>query len=913
MSFVVSLKEADAKDVLALGGKGASLAAMIQAGIPVPKGCCIKSSAYKEFLTSSNLADRINKSTSLSKQDCEELQALTLSTEMPTNVARDIIEAYNNLDLSSVAVRSSGIQEDSVAHSFAGQHDTFLNIKNPDQVIMAVKKCWASLWSARALTYRNQNYELEHADSIAVVVQEMVIPEASGVLFTTDPVGSNPNHMVLETCWGLGEGIVAGQVTTDCYIIDKQDLSVFSRQIRYKIMMSLAVSDGRVELVKVPYEKRDVAVLTDKQVIELANLALRLRDLYGVDLDIEWAYRNGYFYILQARPITTSNNLKTDIVVTIANYDEKIRPSIMWTRMDVGEIYNGMLTPLGVSFSQYYQHNVHGDCFRALGIKNVGESDKYMEHFQGYVFVNASYWAHLLSQCPPTRDLHSFTDRFLSEEVDASNHVNPFGQWPSGFDFIKSSYFWLEGFIKELATMKRRASQMVETRFREYDRFQQFDLKSMSLSELNAELQRGQEYFRKMCEGYVPYYINAFAFYDVLSTLCKQWFGESSNGIQNRLKTQMSNLRTVEVTRDVWALANKASMYDGITNILKLGVVSEMPSLLRDHPEGVQFWNKEVVPFMRNHGTRSWQEMELTNPRWIDDPSYIFQMVRKFLNSDSTLEDIIQDRGLKHSSNYNSEEDQEIQTLVSKLPIFKRHILNIVIKLYSKCSELRETTRMSFINQIWIVRRIVYEVARRLIDQGILHNFDEVAYMDYADIQNYLSEKKEAKDCFSRKKIEANYRLHQFHMRLPDPPLTFIGAYDPTERFIRDVNTEIIEGLGASPGKARGKARVIHDLVRQADEFQPGEILVAHFTDASWTPLFVTAAGVIADIGSMLSHSSIVAREFKIPAIVNTRIATKAIRTGDTVIVDGTTGTVHIQRDKSVTEAGGAMASSMHA
>ena len=249
------------------------------------------------------------------------------------------------------------------------------------------------------------------------------------------------------------------------------------------------------------------------------------------------------------------------------------------------------------------------------------------------------------------------------------------------------------------------------------------------------------------------------------------------------------------------------------------------------------------------------------------------------------------DNRLDHSA---TKRDIYSSEILKKLPWLKRATVKTVIKLYCACSRLREDTRMSMITSIWLVRRVVYEIARRLVEQGVLRSIDDVQYLDFSDIQQYVYGYEEASVLFSFEKIKQQKDLYRSYTRAPGPPLTFIGYASSIPSKPIDKNLCAFSGLGTSSGQVVARARVISDLVQQAPELQRGEIIVAEFTDASWTPLFSIAGGIITDVGSMLSHSSIVAREFGIPSVVNTKLATGVIKTGDLVQFDGITGEVVI-------------------
>lgn len=887
LPWLVDFAEAGAEQLPELGGKGARLAELLQAGFRVPNGTCVTRAAFRSFLVTTGLDARIA-ALGDDLESCAPIRAAIEETPVPEDLRAQIVAAYGRLG-DNVAVRSSALGEDSESASFAGQHDTYLDVRGDDAVVDAVRRCWASLWSERAWTYR-QVEGVDTAREIAVVIQEMVDADSAGVLFTADPITGQNEKLILESCWGLGEGLVAGRVTTDSFVIERRDLSIEQRRIRYKATRMVPAGGGETRLADLPTELREAPSLGDDSVRELGRLGVDLARRYGSEQDIEWAEADGVVYLLQSRPITTRPALRAGrMTPDPSETDPHLRDNTLWSRMDIGEIFNGIMTPLGISFGRYYQFNVHGDCVRTVGNRVLGDPMRYMGFMQGHVYLNVSYSAFLLSQQPPTRDQSRFTNRFSSEEVDLAKYRNPYGMFPGGLDFAKSALFWLRATLKELATMQTRAEKMVASRFEEYDRFRTLRLESFSKARLEAEMNRSLEYFREMHFGYMPYYINAFAFYGILEEVCHAWMGDEGVGLQNRLKSDMSNLRTLESVRDILELVEVSRKYAGVEELIRETTLSEVEAALAADPEGRRFWSAEVEPFMRVNGVRARQDMELTRPRWLDDTSYLFQMMRKYYVHNVVMDDVLERSGSVRAA--------DSEQILARLPLPKRKFLQGVIRLYSTCSELREQVRMAMCTSIWMVRSIVYELGRRFVDDGILRSMDEVAYLDFFDLVEYLRGDRPARQCFPRSKIEESRRAHLHYLRLPEPPLTFIGTYDPsTAKYDNwEGDSERIEGLGTSPGRVVARARVIHDLVRQSDELEPGEVLVTGFTDAAWTPLFLLASAVVTDIGSMLSHSSIVSREFNIPSVVNTKVATKTIKTGDMLIVDGDTGVVEIQ------------------
>lgn len=878
---VVELGGAHLPDPAVLGGKAARLNEMLADGFPVPPAFCLTTELFEAFLAETGLDSAARES------DTRSMRERVLATDIPEPIADAVLAAYARQGRPRVAVRSSALREDSDSQSFAGQHDTVLDIAGDDQLLNAVRSCWASLWSDRATAYRDDDLP----GSIAVVVQEMVHADVSGVVFTVDPVSGRPHRIVVEACQGLGEGLVSGRVSSDYFVVDDSTMEIVEEQVRHKVTKYAPVEPGKIGVTRVDSASRSAPCLTHARLGELARCAVRLRERYGAEQDVEWGIRDGVLHLFQTRPITTTSatgpaaSSGSPLSPYVTPQSETIEQGTLWSRMDIGEIFVGLMTPLGLSFTRYYQQHVHLDCTSALGARVTGDPALPMGYVQGHVYLNISYSAYVMAQCLPTRDQWRFTSRFVSEEVDLAEYENPFGAFPGGLTDALSLGFWLWTTANEMIDMKARAERMSSSRLYEFDRDRSLDLTGLSRREIDAELNRRLSYFHDMHVGYMPYYIHAFGFYAVLAELCKRWLGDEGVNLQNRVKTDMSNLRTVESAKEIWAVAQAAKESPRVLKIIHEVPLDGIGEALRDDEEGQAFWQEHMAPFLRAHGTRGPQEMEITHQRWIDDPSYVFQMIRRYATDDLTTDEILRRSG---------EHADATAEVLKQLPLPKRKTVELAISLYRLYSELRETTRMSMITSIWLVRNVVYEVGRRLTDRGVLHSLNEVAYLDFEDVRNYLAGDLDEVEAFDRGKIEEARRLHEYHKRLPEPPLTFVGKHDPTAAVRPTPDGTCLEGLGSSPGRVVGRAHLIEDLVWQADEFEPGDILVTRYTDATWTPLFAIAGGVVTDIGSMLSHSSIVSREFQVPSVVNTKHATQVISSGDLIVVDGDAGTVEV-------------------
>lgn len=903
-SFIVEVSGQQKSSVQNLGGKASSLNTLAAAGFPVPAAYCLTVDAYASFLRDSGLDQWINGLGQLDTDAYAQIRRRIEQAQLPSSLRQAVVSAYKEIGTRSVAVRSSAVSEDGEEHSFAGQHDTYLHVEDEETLVECVKRCWASLWTDRAHAYGDRQAHQDECwpmngggnggKGIAVVIQAMIDPDAAGVLFTADPLNGDDSRTIIESCWGLGEGVVSGQVTTDTFVVDNRKMKLLEQTLREKPLMSARTENNGVCLRKTAEDKLRTATLNENEILTLASYANTIRSLYGLEMDIEWALKDGQIWILQARAITASaEHIENRIYADAEERNDFIRDNALFSRMDTGEIVTGLMTPLGLSFCRFYQHNVHGPAVKTMGLLDIGDSQHYMGYLQGHVYLNISASALLLTQCPPTRDPMKFTKRYTTDEVDLNFYTNPYGKAPQGLKYLKSAGYWFMYQVRNLLTAGYTVHKMIALRKRETKCFLKQDLSTMSLSELNEELQRIDRSFLKSCAAYMPFFLQSFALYDTLAELCEKWLSDEGKGLQNRIKASLSNLRTIEVTQGVCDLAAVIQRSDSLRRLFLETPLDQLPKTLQADAEGARFWSEALMSFLRDYGARGRQEFDLSIPRWADDPSYILQVIRMYLTSEVQLETRLEEIERKRHD--------DTRTLLAGLPLRIRLLFKFIIATYAKMAARREATRPTYIAQAWFYRKIIVEVMRRLSEEKVV-KMEDLPYIDFNELRQYVAGRKSAQQAFPADLIERNRRSYLLNQRLQEPPLAIIGGHvlrrEAADTGAAD-DVRVFQGIGASPGLAMGRARVITDLPRQAEEFQQGEILVARFTDASWTPLFVLAAGVVADVGSMLSHSSIVSREFGIPAIVNTKDTTRHIRTGDMLYLDGDAGTVSINEEEN--------------
>ncbi|TMO62259.1 PEP/pyruvate-binding domain-containing protein [Pseudoalteromonas aurantia] len=882
---IIHFDSQQAASVEQVGGKGASLCAMHSAGLPVPIGYCITVNLFEEFLQQTQLLSRFDPSKGVT--EWRALATAITTVAMPKQIAAQISNA-SALLIGPVAVRSSATDEDSDSHSFAGQHVTKLAVEGTDNVLEAVKACWASAFSEAAFQYRQTTGHTTDIPKIAVVVQQMQFGDASGVAFGQHPTTFAKNAFVIEACYGLCEGLVSGQVSSDSYEIDKLKGELLAHTVQLKQHQIVHI-DGAIKKLAVPPALQNEQVLNHIAQQSLYSVLRQVESYYGCPQDVEWTLSDGKVWLLQSRPITTKNT-KTDPFY-LGNKSEHVQKDILWSRMDIGEIFTGRMTPLGLSFAHYYQTHVHIDCGKKLGLLDLGEANETIAYHKGHVYLNVSYTAWQLAQTPVGADQTPFLARFSSEAIDLTDYENPYGAKHSHPNMTPKQClrYWIKQNVKELFQAKRRAKSMITSRYQEFDRVQSQDITTLSHDELRYELDHCLNYFKAMHEGYLPYYINAFACYGLLEELSAKWLGDKSKHLQNKIKGDMSNLRTVASAQELWQLCKVLNAWPQVKDVFTNKDLANIEDFLNSTPLGIRFSNGPLAEFMRDNGVRGREEMELTHPRWLDDRTYVLQMIKLYLKQGYEVDDALVEQ---------TQKQQKISDeLLNELSWTQRFTINRVISLYSGCAKLREETRMSMTTSIWLVRRVVYEVARRLIEQSLLSSFDNVAYLDFENVIQYLNNTITAEQLTDSQLISKNRAQYQQWQAQAEPPLTFIGKPSSQPDLIFDPSLTSLKGLATSEGFCRARACVITDLASQAGEFKKGDILIAPFTDASWTPLFALASAVVTDIGSMLSHSSIVAREFGIPCVVNTHHASALINTGDIVTVDAHKGLIIVNKE----------------
>jgi pyruvate,water dikinase len=870
--LVLHLREAGDNQRSLVGGKAFNLGKMIAAGLPVPRGFCVTTTAFDHFLAScsrrtelSNLlaqcsGDEIGQIAELSR----EVRSCLAEVHVPEVVKDAVLSAWQEPGGErSFAVRSSATVEDAAGMSFAGQFESILNVRGADALLAAIKTCWLSLFSERALVYLARQRVPAEKVRMAVLVQEMVEASHAGVVFTADPVTGATDRFVVEYVSGLGEGLVQGTVQPERMEVEKRT---------GRVLASPTDDRSAESLVRAP-------MLSSPTLARLCDLARQTERLFGSPQDIEWAQREGGLFLLQSRPITSKAPART--------WEDRQ----IWTNVNTGEAMPDVVTPMTWSMLQSLL-TVVGSIFRLVGadirrVSLVGDLVAGRLYFNANTFVAAvKPFAFLLKGFP------EFT-RTLGGDLVESYHQTPLSIPPEdlpdlGFRWPKYILSWPRIAYDLITHSSRRRGRAWLARFKKQtDELDRLNLGAISTPELTRLC--GQ-YIREVFKDADVLYLAVQAgVLPVFQKVCRDWLGEP--GVSLRLFAALGGLPVAEAGLALWRLAVLAHAdSDTAAAVSSENSWPEVRSRLRLTEYGRKFlaaWDA----FMTEHGHHCRGELELFNARWGEMPDYILGLVRGYLRSLGQSDPLENQRRLA--------EERERLTVQCRARLknpIKRWIFSHSLRRAQDLTVYREQLKNLAVRRFAFTRRVLLVLGQRLHEQGSLSCRDDIFFLEDSEIEPVAM----GGASFDwRGRIELRRREYEKNLKL-NPPRVVNGRFDPNAPAwpVTNADAKLLEGIPVSPGVATGPARVI---LRTDDHEQvlPGEILIAPFTDPAWSPYFITAAGVVMEQGGILSHGSIVAREYGLPAVTNVASATRVIRTGDLVQVDGNRGRVSVLKRRT--------------
>jgi pyruvate,water dikinase len=872
-----------------------SLARLIQSGFKVPPGFCITAAAFREHLEQNNLLIRIKAAIDgLAKTDHQSKEKLLSALrqaiiEAPLAEAprHEIEEQYHKLGAKYVAVRSSGTAEDLPGHSFAGQYDTYLGISDSADCIEAVKKCWASLWTLRAYEYRERNNFDHLSINMAVIVQSLIAADASGVMFTVDPVKDSRSSIVIEACFGLGEALVSGKVTPDRFVVSKKSLKLLSSTISEKKIERTIDRNGLIEEKKVPDERSSVCCLNKKHALRLAKIARKIEIEFGCPQDIEWVIHRNKIFLLQSRPITALPPEKS--------WEDRQ----MWCCNPAKEVIPDVATPMTVSVIDAMLDGFIGPVFRLLCLDRGDHSIYGL--VAGRIYFNGNIWGTVFRDLPGTKDLDFMaatgSHKGLQKAVEGLR--NAVEEDLPDLKFRRYKFYLkipliITGMLRNTPNKGRRILAMIETK---NEKWSYINPANMTVEEIGTCCRQIMTDFKGLL-SHVLYLFSMIAAIPILDIICNKWLPDG-NINSGSLLAGVGGMVDATAGLDIWRLAAAADSKTEVKNLILSNndwgtiegklcrgrpALESRAGCLR-HDSSKEFlaeWNK----FMLRHGHHCRGELELYNERWSETPDYILKFIRTHITQMDKIDPV---QNFARTAEQRRQLEKHCRKQL-KNPI-KRMIFNHFIIRAQQGSVFRENVKSEVIKLLSAMRKLLIELGKRLKEKDILKNQDDIFFLRYEEIMPVVQGNSNP----DIRRLIIDRRAEYDKNCSVTPPDTVFGKFDP-DNYVPDTvdeQAQELKGLGVSPGIVTGKARVI--LRADTDEqLWGGEILVAPFTDPGWTPYFVPAAAIVMDEGGVISHGSIVAREYGIPAVVNVGNATKIIKTGQTIQVDGNLGVVRI-------------------
>jgi phosphohistidine swiveling domain-containing protein len=836
-----------------VGSKAYNLSRMMAEGFPVPSGFCLTTHAFPEVL---------------SKEDWESLSAGGMY-ESPLHSIRDrfvrvaidpsliseIEKHLTHLGPGLVAVRSSATAEDLPDRSSAGQYESILDVQGFDACDEAIRKCLLSLWSDRAYAYRKAN-GIDHATArMAVIVQRMIAAEVSGIAFTADPITGNRDHLVVEAAPGPGEAIVQGRIVPDRILIDNKSGDIIHQ----------ALSAGRTQ-----------CCLATESIRELSVLAAKVEDLFGCPQDIEWSIQSGRIWLLQARPITALPDAKK------ADWDAHQ----IWSNVNAGEVIPDVVTPMMASVLDDALCDLFGQFFRIFGLEM--DPMALAGRVAGRYYFNVNAVIAMLTSIPGKRNESDIGKIFGGQTAEFEKvglrTIDPAYLPPARLRWGKGLWGILR-FLPSLGPgVERRAERKLDFVRRKFDAVRNSYRQGMDEGQL-CSLYTGTIRDALNIGDMSPLMAVTMVYSSTMFHLCKKWLGDENLTLANQLMAAVGGLEDAQSGFDLWDLAKRAADDPRLLEVVQSGQVFDcLRTAMSSFDSGRDFltaWDS----FMDRHGHLCRGEIELANPRWAEQPDRVLDMLRSYLPDPEAT------NPHKRKEKSARRREELLADCLKRLNPFKRWIFSWVARKAQLGSRIRENVKNRFILAVAVMRRVLLELGQRLTARGILSGTDDIFFVLKQELDGVVDGTIDRQEI--RRRIANRRREYDFNRSL-NPPSVLAGRFDPAKHVQTrpDPSTQHLNGLAVSTGVVTGPARVI---LHASDDFvRPGEILVAPFTDPGWTPYFVNAAGIVMDQGGLLSHGSIVAREFGIPCVVNVGPATQIIQTGRTIRVDGNTGTVYL-------------------
>jgi pyruvate,water dikinase len=870
-SYVVALKDLDKSKLPLAGGKGANLGELFRVdGINVPGGFCILTGAFKRIVEESPLINGLLEQLSLLKaEERDEINKLSAAARkaleeiiIPRDIHEEIIYFLSQYDeRCPYAVRSSATAEDLPDASFAGQQDSYLNIVGKESILQHIGKCWASLYTDRAIIYRLKNGFDHKKIYLAVVVQEMVFPDAAGILFTADPVTSNRKITSIDAGFGLGEALVSGLVNPDNYKV--RDGIIVGKKVAEKKRAILASAEGGTKKQEIELAKQGRQVLSDLQILQLEDAGRRIEKHFGFPQDIEWCLANDLpphdtIYIVQSRPITTlypvpdTNDQQKHVYISVGHQ----------------QMMTDAMKPLGLSVWQFtatttmytaggrlfvdIMHHLESITSRTMIVDVLGKSDPLLRD--------------ALKTIVERDFIISGNDGDLEIVADKTNQ-RPLPDFKTLNAYDPSIVYELIGQHK--ASIEE-LKQVIETKSGQ----QLVDL-------IMEDRQRRNTVTDQKSFGVIMTAMNAATW---VNEKIMEWLGEKN--VADTLSQSVSNNITSEMGLELLEVADTIRPYQEVIDYLQQ-VKEETFLDDLDKIKGGRVAKDAIIHFLNKYGMRCAGEIDITRTRWSEKPVTLVPVI---LGNIKNLEPGAGKRKFEAGCQQAFEKEQELLIRLKQLPDGegKADEIKRMIDLIRNLSGYREYPKYTIVCRYFIYKKALLKEAERLMQANTIRDKEDIYYLSLEELRELVRTGVADYRLINQRKEE----FKRYEKLIPPRVMTSDGEIITGKYDRKNVPSGALTGLPVSSGVIEGRARII--LHMEEADLEAGDILVTTFTDPSWTPLFVSIHGLVTEVGGLMTHGAVIAREYGLPAVVGVEDATQRIKDGQQIRVNGTDGYVEI-------------------
>ncbi|MBC1513141.1 phosphoenolpyruvate synthase [Listeria booriae] len=860
-NYVLEFEKIDQTNKALVGGKGANLGECAKiSDVQVPTGFCLTTEAYQKTVSENEAlqallhqlsAQKITNQDQISKIG-QSIRALIEEIEIPREIEAEITDHLAKIGSEQAyAIRSSATAEDLPTASFAGQHDTYLNIIGKTEILKYIKKCWASLFTDRAIVYRIQN-NFEHTDvKLSVVIQQMVFPSASGILFTADPITGNRKTLSIDASFGLGEALVSGLVSADVYKV--QENTIIEKNIAIKKLAIYSIKTGGTETKSLPADQQTNQTITDRQILQLEKLGRSIEAYFGKPQDIEWCLADDQFYIVQSRPITTLFPVPKE-----ADNEHHVYLSVGHQQMmtdpikPLGLAFYLLITPapMRIAGGRLFVDitpNLAAPASREILINGIGQSDPLMKDAietivarEGFIETNTTEEARPIPIPSADKPIENIPE--IATSLIVNNEAS---------------------LAKLKQTIQTKSGSAV------------FDLILEDIPEFKRVLFNADN---------LRVLLNAMNAATWLNEKMQEWLGETN--VADTLSQSVDNNITAEMGLELLDVADAIRPYPEVIAFLQNTKDPNFLEKLGDI-QGGEATRDAITTYLDKYGMRCAGEIDISRTRWSEDPTILIPMI---LSNIKNFQPNASHQKFEQAREEALQKEQDLLARLKKLPEGEQKAAKTkeVITVLRNLTGYREYPKYGMINRYFIYKQALLKEAAQLVQAGIIKEPEDIFYLDFEELHEVVRTEQLDYTIITTRKADYN----QFDKLTPPRVLTSDGEIITGKYKRENLPPDAIIGLPVSSGTIEGRARVILNMAEA--NLEEGDILITPFTDPSWTPLFVSIKGLVTEVGGLMTHGAVIAREYGLPAVIGVENATTRIQDGGQIRVNGTEGYIEI-------------------